>query len=671
MSLGGTLKAQLYKMLVYEPGQFFVSHQDSEKVANMVGTMTVELPSHYKGGTTIIEHRGEKIAFRRSKHSSEEITFIAFYGDCHHEVKPTTEGYRVVLVYNLLFDEPAGCEEYDNTSPTLSTLEAQIRQHFATPTPTSRYSREATHPPDKLVYLLDHEYSQKSLGWTRLKNADRLGAETLRAVAERCECEIFLALADVHEAWSCDDDGYGWGRRDHWYDDELEEEDDDRQSASEHPPLMDLCDSDMELRHWFDAKGTPVADMSPDISWNEVCFTKDSVDCDPFKSRHEGFMGNYGNTVDRWYHRAAVVMWPRKRSFVIRAKASPEWAMEELWTALRGKRLEEAQVKARELLPSWESTAQRVNNPRFLASTLRVASHLADAELAAALLRPAKLSHLNLACVPHLTSLLATHGLSWSCDLIQQWSQNTNRYAGDIDKEWLRFMPSFCRKLCQTGAEPERTLAQSLVDTQWNHVKKHCESILSGDERPAPQDQLDNAGKRLIDLIASSINTTHAATHTAILDFLGASETSYPLLALLAMLRHAHKTREPAALKALQLGLLHKHSVSCLNIALSTPMRDSNDWSITPPLRSSKELIAFLSAPDRIRLEWPLAKQGRREVHRLLDGYNLPVSHTTRRQGSPYTLVLVKTKALFAREAELRSAMKADLKWLKAMQRCF
>ena len=31
----------------------------------------------------------------------------------------------------------------------------------------------------------------------------------------------------------------------------------------------------------------------------------------PYSLEYEGYMGNWGNTLDRWYHRAAVVVWPR------------------------------------------------------------------------------------------------------------------------------------------------------------------------------------------------------------------------------------------------------------------------------------------------------------------------------------------------------------------------
>ena len=77
-------------------------------------------------------------------------------------------------------------------------------------------------------------------------------------------------------------------------------------------------------------------------------------------------------------------------------------------------------------------------------------------------------------------------------------------------------------------------------------------------------------------------------------------------------------------------------------------------------------LRAFLSGKERRTFEWPLAKQRRQHVHSRIDTAELPVSHLTRRQGRPYTLVLSKTDALFAREREARIRDESDLEWLDA-----
>jgi hypothetical protein len=77
------------------------------------------------------------------------------------------------------------------------------------------------------------------------------------------------------------------------------------------------------------------------------------------------------------------------------------------------------------------------------------------------------------------------------------------------------------------------------------------------------------------------------------------------------------------------------------------------------------DLGTFLQDPARTRLEWPVAKGRRRDVHARIDAAELPVDHHTRRVGRPYTLILTKTDALFEREAEQRHREERDLAWLE------
>ena len=77
-------------------------------------------------------------------------------------------------------------------------------------------------------------------------------------------------------------------------------------------------------------------------------------------------------------------------------------------------------------------------------------------------------------------------------------------------------------------------------------------------------------------------------------------------------------------------------------------------------------LRAFLGDKSRRTFQWPLAKDRRRHVHSRIDAAELPVTHVTRRQGRPYTLVLNKADALFTREQEARARDETDLEWLAA-----
>lgn len=292
------LRAELHNLLVYAPGQFFAPHQDTEKGEGMIGTLIVTLPSTFTGGTMVVEHHDEKVAFRGQ---GRKLDLLAFYADCHHEVQPVKSGYRVVLTFNLILAKGQASSP-PLPSRKLDALEARVREFFQTPPAPSWRGATPEGPPDRLVYLLDHQYSQRGLGWSQLKNADAVRVAALGEAARRLDCEIVLALADVHESWSCDEADYAeyrWRRG--------RDDDDSRGSGGDLPQLLELNDSEVELRHFVDGKGKPGA-ASGFVATSEICFTTPSMDLSPFEFRHEGYMGNWGNTVDHWYHRAAVVL---------------------------------------------------------------------------------------------------------------------------------------------------------------------------------------------------------------------------------------------------------------------------------------------------------------------------------------------------------------------------
>lgn len=276
---------------------------DSEKADGMIGSLVVLLPSDSKGGALVIEHHDEKVSYCGS---SNQLVLVAFYADCRHEVRPVTSGYRSALTFNLFLDMAARRSERPTSKP-VEALSDLVRDYFATPRPSRGPLWPSKPAAERLVYLLDHEYTQKGLSWRALKNGDAVRASVLREVAGRLDCEVVLALADVHETWSCEDDGgydgYGYGRRRRGWSARYDEDEDDGDVGDEDYTLTELCNSNVELRHWVGTSNKRVQAISDEVMEDEICFTKPSVDLEPFKSEHEGYTGNAGNTVDRWYHR--------------------------------------------------------------------------------------------------------------------------------------------------------------------------------------------------------------------------------------------------------------------------------------------------------------------------------------------------------------------------------
>ena len=258
-----------------------------------------------------------------------------------------------------------------------------LDQHFTT-RPPARYGTNDHDPPNRLVYLLDHEYTERGLSWARLKGSDADRAAAVRAAAEAADCETVLALAEVRETWEAyDEPEPSWHRRRYGWDD-----DDDDSGSSADPELQALIDSTVHLDRWLsdpDAAATPT---SLTISDDEVCATTPSVSLEPYASEYEGYMGNYGNTMDRWYRRAALVVWPRRLAFAVRAEASPEWALDILAKQIRARDVAGAREALATVATFWRSSVDAVQRGGLLTKALRVARNLDDPDLATMLLAP-------------------------------------------------------------------------------------------------------------------------------------------------------------------------------------------------------------------------------------------------------------------------------------------
>src|SRR5690606_5989387 len=122
--------------------------------------------------------------------------------------------------------------------PTTVAVAADLfGRHFEQhPAPRWRGDRRALDPPDRLVVLLDHQYTERGLRWSHLKGKDASRVEILRGAAEIGGCEVALAQAEIQETRDCyEDEPPRWGRRSRWsdWDDDEPGEDDDGYSVGE------------------------------------------------------------------------------------------------------------------------------------------------------------------------------------------------------------------------------------------------------------------------------------------------------------------------------------------------------------------------------------------------------------------------------------------------------
>ena len=283
----GEVEARLYKMLVYGPGDFFVPHRDTEKEPGMFGTLVVTLPGEFTGGELVVQHGAdaERVSL---KAGASGVRWAAFYADCSHEVLPLDDGVRVALVYNLVRQgAPTGPSD---DSGLVGALADEL----------SGWDSDS---PVKLVWVLEHRYSEAELGWDRLKGADHGRAAALRQAAGRAGVEVHLAVLSVDVEWSAEELQYrsrrrGWGRS-------LEGE-----RVPDDIELYDEVHDERVLRGFIAASGHKSGLRGIPVYEGEI-WPEGVIDDEPPDdvSYYEA-TGNEGASLTQMYRRAVVVLWP-------------------------------------------------------------------------------------------------------------------------------------------------------------------------------------------------------------------------------------------------------------------------------------------------------------------------------------------------------------------------
>jgi hypothetical protein len=156
------IRANLYKMLLYEKGGHFVPHRDSEKQDGMFGTLILQLPSAFLGGVLTVKHDGKELHFDQSDNSAATVHVTAFYADCEHQLHPITSGRRFCLVYNLVSASVA----HPPSNVINEHLEAELYR-FANLWKGSKIKGEM-----KLGYPLKHFYTPKNFSFNSMKGQD-------------------------------------------------------------------------------------------------------------------------------------------------------------------------------------------------------------------------------------------------------------------------------------------------------------------------------------------------------------------------------------------------------------------------------------------------------------------------------------------------------------------
>ena len=277
----------LYKLLIYEEGDFFLPHKDSEKEKGMFGTLVLGLPSVHSGGELIVKFDGQEETIDMSIAASNfSISFAAFYADCEHEIRPITSGHRVTLVFNLLQKgkgKGKGKIKPPEFNAQLKLMKEQLLQLSINP---------SEHP---IIILLEHQYTPSNFSIDKLKNHDLPRTEALLYAAEQSGYFAKLGLVTCYQMGQLEGVSYGGYRRNRYEEEDLTE-----------GTMGEIYEAYSTIEHWSE-DGLPHLGRIT-IDENDLITDKKLTEGEPINQEAEGFTGNAGMTLEYWYHYGAIIL---------------------------------------------------------------------------------------------------------------------------------------------------------------------------------------------------------------------------------------------------------------------------------------------------------------------------------------------------------------------------
>ena len=655
LGVTGPVGADLYKLLVYDPGSFFASHRDTEKTAGMFATLIVVLPSIYTGGALLVRHRDRAARLELSCPESSQVAFAAFYADCVHEVLPLTSGYRLALVYNLRRQGRGQLPEPPNYDTEQVRVTALLRQWSA--------GKDAPEDdsPEKLLYPLEHAYTPAELAFDALKGADAAVADVLVAAASAAACDLHLALVSIQESGSAEHMGYYGSRRRGWSDEEDEEDFE----------VGEVYDRSETLSDWRRPDGSQPALGDLPFLEDELCPPEAFEDLEPDEQYFHEATGNEGASFERTYRRAALVLWPRARRLAVLNQAglaatlpylgeltrrwaeSGEGPASPLWR--------EAHELSGHMLRTWPRQVDwspgRTEAPSDTARLLTLLSQLQDTAridtLLGGLAAGAYSKGDNTAIVRAAGLLPPERGAALIEHLIASHAATHLSACGDL------LARSVAARVTGPAADLSRA-ATALVEA------------MPGDLARMPQRapwsrSLPVESGFLVDLLTALEQISTALADRAVDHILAWPQTYEPdavlVPAVLGLTGPAHQAA--AAVQRLRTAALQH-----LRARIAEPLEPPRDWArasaIACPCAHCRDLSRFLADPERPTWTFKAPETGRRHVEESIRRSGCDLDLSTDRRGRPYSLVCTKNQASYDRRAHQRQQDLAHLAQLEA-----
>ncbi|CAM6100894.1 unnamed protein product [Calypogeia fissa] len=241
----------------------------------MFATMIIQLPTEvgFEGGELIVKHKGSTKTFDGSLVSSNMFRDTVLFADCEHELLTVKSGTRVCLAFNLVRHGSTANQVLQGKEITsrVEKVQAALEPWLEATTEGKTFEYG-----EKVAIPLQHKYTEKGLSFAGLKGGR--GAPMLPGQERRTDGTLVAAFREMY-------------------------------------------DLDYKIKSWIgmDDEGAKAFEMV-DINMRKEVAIREGEDPfrdDPDDVHYVAYTGNEDAILEQWYHRAMLVMWPRKRSVQI------------------------------------------------------------------------------------------------------------------------------------------------------------------------------------------------------------------------------------------------------------------------------------------------------------------------------------------------------------------
>ena len=471
-----------------------------------------------------------------------------------------------------------------------------------------------------------------------------------------------------------EDDGYNRRRYDRWGYDSFDDEDDDEAESDSSDDdfesrytMEEVFDEGLTATHWRNRNNKKVKLGEIDINANNIVSSLPFNEWKVSKEDFEGYTGNAGMTLERWYHRAAIVMWPQAAHFSSLCNAGTDSAIGGLHLMVKKlkrigqtktgktkkgqtKKLNDYTAFANAIIQTWHRSVDHYWSPTS------DAAESVDRELFCQSL--AELKNVDLinryvslvlpkdAQAPFTTELAqACRELGWQSltksfteiyqltdfDMVVRNANLLETLSKIKDKN-----PEHNQLLRSLATEFQKVWLEQVADqtkprrSNSAHATDHSELLVA-----IVKSMLAIGDQKLLALF---LEQTFA--HPNIFDL-----TATHLAAIFKLEKRLPKLAADSAATACWLKECEKQLAAAAATEPKPPRDETRQAKVPCNCADCEALSVFLADPQLSSTRMPMAKERRRHLHNIIDGSRLDCLHVTERTGRPYALVLSKTIA--------------------------